>query len=244
MFNLFSSNEFNKSNSDGIISGTLFDQNVLKSISGDTFNDNSFLSQATKLLNGNNKNEKKKNNLLASFFGFGNDGKFNPMAALGSIGSATGILSMLTGGGQSNGLMSIVSQIIPFLSSQKKQQDEKIKAENLEKMAQTFVIQNQMLNKELTETKKTTEDLKQKVAEADKKADEADKKAEVVSKQLEVSIQKDLADANRKNNDLATLIAQTQASSQGPINVNVTDSTTGQQQQQQVQVPNQPAIVQ
>ena len=94
-----------------------------------------------------------------------------------------------------------------------------------------------MLNKELTETKKTTEDLKQKVAEADKKA-------EVVSKQLEVSIQKDLADANRKNNDLATLIAQTQASSQGPINVNVTDSTTGQQQQQQVQVPNQPAIVQ
>lgn len=237
MFNLFSSNEFNKSNSDGIISGTLFDQNVLKSISGDTFNDNSFLSQATKLLNGNNKNEKKKNNPLASFFGFGNDGKFNPMAALGSIGSATGILSMLTGGGQSNGLMSIVSQIIPFLSSQKKQQDEKIKAENLEKMAQTFVIQNQMLNKELTETKKTTEDLKQKVAEADKKA-------EVVSKQLEVSIQKDLADANRKNNDLATLIAQTQASSQGPINVNVTDSTTGQQQQQQVQVPNQPAIVQ
>ena len=237
MFNLFSSNEFNKSNSDGIISGTLFDQNVLKSISGDTFNDNSFLSQATKLLNGNNKNEKKKNNPLASFFGFGNDGKFNPMAALGSIGSATGILSMLTGGGQSNGLMSIVSQIIPFLSSQKKQQDEKIKAENLEKMAQTFVIQNQMLNKELIETKKTTEDLKQKVAEADKKA-------EVVSKQLEVSIQKDLADANRKNNDLATLIAQTQASSQGPINVNVTDSTTGQQQQQQVQVPNQPAIVQ
>lgn len=237
MFNLFSSNEFNKSNSDGIISGTLFDQNVLKSISGDTFNDNSFLSQATKLLNGNNKNEKKKNNPLASFFGFGNDGKFNPMAALGSIGSATGILSMLTGGGQSNGLMSIVSQIIPFLSSQKKQQDEKIKAENLEKMAQTFVIQNQMLDKELTETKKTTEDLKQKVAEADKKA-------EVVSKQLEVSIQKDLADANRKNNDLATLIAQTQASSQGPINVNVTDSTTGQQQQQQVQVPNQPAIVQ
>lgn len=237
MFNLFSSNEFNKSNSDGIISGTLFDQNVLKSISGDTFNDNSFLSQATKFLNGNNKNEKKKNNPLASFFGFGNDGKFNPMAALGSIGSATGILSMLTGGGQSNGLMSIVSQIIPFLSSQKKQQDEKIKAENLEKMAQTFVIQNQMLNKELTETKKTTEDLKQKVAEADKKA-------EVVSKQLEISIQKDLADANRKNNDLATLIAQTQASSQGPINVNVTDSTTGQQQQQQVQVPNQPAIVQ
>lgn len=236
MFNLFSSNEFNKSNSDGIISGTLFDQNVLKSISGDTFNDNSFLSQATKLLNANN--EKKKNNPLASFFGFGNDGKFNPMTALGSIGSATGILSMLTGGGQSNGLMSIVSQIIPFLSSQKKQQEAKAKEENLEKIAQTFVIQNQMLNKELAETKKTTEDLKQKVAEADKKA-------EVVSKQLEVSIQKDLADANRKNNDLATLIAQTQASSQGPINVNVTDSTTGQQQQQQqVQVPNQPAIVQ
>lgn len=235
MFNLFSSNEFNKSNSDGIISGTLFDQNVLKSISGDTFNDNSFLSQATKLLNGGNK--KEKNNPLASFLGFGNDGKFNPMAALGSIGSATGILSMLTGGGQSNGLMSIVSQIIPFLSSQKKQQEAKAKEENLEKIAQTFVIQNQMLNKELTEMKKTTEVLNQKVVEADKKA-------EVVSKQLEVSIQKDLADANRKNNDLATLIAQTQVQSQGPINVNVTDSTTGQQQQQQVQVPNQPAIVQ
>lgn len=232
MFNLFSSNEFNKSNSDGIISGTLFDQNVLKSISGDTFNDNSFLSQATKLLNGGNK--KEKNNPLASFFGFGNDGKFNPMAALGSIGSATGILSMLTGGGQSNGLMSIVSQIIPFLSSQKKQQEAKAKEENLEKIAQTFVIQNQMLNKELTEMKKTTEVLNQKVVEADKKA-------EVVSKQLEVSIQKDLADANRKNNDLATLIAQTQAPPQGPINVNVTDSTNGQQQ---VQVPNQPAIVQ
>lgn len=238
MFNLFSSNEFNKSNSDGIISGTLFDQNVLKSISGDTFNDNSFLSQATKLLAGNNENnekDKKKNNPLASFLGFGNDGKFNPMAALGSIGSATGILSMLTGGGQSNGLMSIVSQIIPFLSSQKKQQEAKAKEENLEKIAQTFVIQNQRLNKELEEMKKTTEDLKQKVVEADKKA-------EVVSKQLEVSIQKDLADANRKNNDLATLIAQTQAPPQGPINVNVTDSTNGQQQQ--VQVPNQPAIVQ
>ena len=239
MFNLFSSNEFNKSNSDGIISGTLFDQNVLKSISGDTFNDNSFLSQATKLLNGNGDrdNKKNKNNPLASFFGFGNDGKFNPMAALGSVGSAAGIFSMLTGGGQSNGLMSIVSQIMPFLSNQKKQQQETAKAENLEKMAQTFVIQNQMLNKELAEMKKTTKNLEQKVVEADKKA-------EVVSKQLEVSIQKDLADANRKNNDLATLIAQTQASSQGPINVNVTDSTTGQQQQQQVQVPNQPAIVQ
>lgn len=235
MFNLFSSNEFNKSNSDGIISGTLFDQNVLKSISGDTFNDNSFLSQATKLLAGNNKKEKKKNNPLASFLGFGNDGKFNPMAALGSIGSATGILSMLTGGGQSNGLMSIVSQIIPFLSNQKKQQEAKAKEENLEKIAQTFVVQNQMLNKELAEMKKTTEVLNQKVAEADKKA-------EVVSKQLEISIQKDLADANRKNNDLATLIAQTQPQSQGPINVNVTDSTNGQQQQ--VQVPNQPAIVQ
>lgn len=235
MFNLFSSNEFNKSNSDGIISGTLFDQNVLKSISGDTFNDNSFLSQATKLLAGNNEKDKKKNNPLASFLGFGNDGKFNPMAALGSIGSATGILSMLTGGGQSNGLMSIVSQIIPFLSNQKKQQEAKAKEENLEKIAQTFVVQNQMLNKELIEMKKTTEDLKQKVVEADKKA-------EVVSKQLEVSIQKDLADANRKNNDLATLIAQTQAPPQGPINVNVTDSTNGQQQQ--VQVPNQPAIVQ
>jgi hypothetical protein len=239
VFNLFSSNEFNKSNSDGIISGTLFDQNVLKSISGDTFNDNSFLSQATKLLNGNGDrdNKKNKNNPLASFFGFGNDGKFNPMAALGSVGSAAGIFSMLTGGGQSNGLMSIVSQIMPFLSNQKKQQQETAKAENLEKMAQTFVIQNQMLNKELAEMKKTTKNLEQKVVEADKKA-------EVVSKQLEVSIQKDLADANRKNNDLATLIAQTQASSQGPINVNVTDSTTGQQQQQQVQVPNQPAIVQ
>lgn len=235
MFNLFSSNEFNKSNSDGIISGTLFDQNVLKSISGDTFNDNSFLSQATKLLAGNNEKEKKKNNPLASFLGFGNDGKFNPMAALGSIGSATGILSMLTGGGQSNGLMSIVSQIIPFLSNQKKQQEAKAKEENLEKIAQTFVVQNQMLNKELAEMKKTTEVLNQKVAEADKKA-------EVVSKQLEISIQKDLADANRKNNDLATLIAQTQPQSQGPINVNVTDSTNGQQQQ--VQVPNQPAIVQ
>lgn len=235
MFNLFSSNEFNKSNSDGIISGTLFDQNVLKSISGDTFNDNSFLSQATKLLSGNENKKKEKNNPLASFLGFGNDGKFNPMAALGSIGSATGILSMLTGGGQSNGLMSIVSQIIPFLSSQKKQQEAKAKEENLEKIAQTFVIQNQRLNKELEEMKKTTEDLKQKVVEADKKA-------EVVSKQLEVSIQKDLADANRKNNDLATLIAQTQAPPQGPINVNVTDSTNGQQQQ--VQVPNQPAIVQ
>lgn len=233
MFNLFSSNEFNKSNSDGIKSGTLFDQNVLKSISGDTFNDNSFLSQATKLLSENK--EKKKNNPLASFFGFGNDGKFNPMAALGSVGSAAGIFSMLTGGGQSNGLMSIVSQIMPFLSSQKKQQQETAKAENLEKMAQTFVIQNQMLNKELEEMKKVTEDLKQKVVEADKKA-------EVVSKQLEVSIQKDLADANRKNNDLATLIAQTQAPPQAPINVNVTDSTNGQQQQ--VQVPNQPAIVQ
>lgn len=236
MFNLFSSNEFNKSNSDGIISGTLFDQNVLKSISGDTFNDNSFLSQATKLLSENENKKKEKNNPLASFLGFGNDGKFNPMAALGSIGSATGILSMLTGGGQSNGLMSIVSQIIPFLSSQKKQQEAKAKEENLEKIAQTFVIQNQRLNKELEEMKKTTEDLKQKVVEADKKA-------EVVSKQLEVSIQKDLADANRKNNDLATLIAQTQAPPQGPINVNVTDSTNGQQQQQ-VQVPNQPAIVQ
>ena len=233
MFNLFSSNEFNKSNSDGIKSGTLFDQNVLKSISGDTFNDNSFLSQATKLLSENK--EKKKNNPLASFFGFGNDGKFNPMAALGSVGSVAGIFSMLTGGGQSNGLMSIVSQIMPFLSSQKKQQQETAKAENLEKMAQTFVIQNQMLNKELEEMKKVTEDLKQKVVEADKKA-------EVVSKQLEVSIQKDLADANRKNNDLATLIAQTQAPPQAPINVNVTDSTNGQQQQ--VQVPNQPAIVQ
>lgn len=233
MFNLFSSNEFNKSNSDGIKSGTLFDQNVLKSISGDTFNDNSFLSQATKLLSENK--EKKKNNPLASFFGFGNDGKFNPMAALGSVGSAAGIFSMLTGGSQSNGLMSIVSQIMPFLSSQKKQQQETAKAENLEKMAQTFVIQNQMLNKELEEMKKVTEDLKQKVVEADKKA-------EVVSKQLEVSIQKDLADANRKNNDLATLIAQTQAPPQAPINVNVTDSTNGQQQQ--VQVPNQPAIVQ
>lgn len=237
MFNLFSSNEFNKSNSDGIISGTLFDQNVLKSISGDTFNDNSFLSQATKLLSKNENNEKKRNNPLASFLGFGNDGKFNPMAALGSIGSATGILSMLTGGGQSNGLMSIVSQIIPFLSTQKKQQEAKAKEENLEKIAQTFVVQNQTLNKELEEMKKITKNLEQKVVETDKKA-------EVVSKQLEVSIQKDLADANRKNNDLATLIAQTQAQSQGPINVNVTDSTTGQQQQQQVQVPNQPAIVQ